>query len=66
MTLIWPFSVPLCLVLATNKPEIMNMYEKLITYLSLLSNTIELLLIYFLQTELECENNSTMPRSHID
>ena len=47
MTLIWPFSVPLCLVLATNKPEIMNMYEKLITYLSLLSTTIYCLFIIF-------------------
>ena len=64
MTLIWPFSVPLCLVLATNKPEIMNMYEKLITYLSLLSTTIELRFIYYFLHV--CENNSTMPRSHID
>ena len=66
MTLIWPFSVPLCLALAANKPEIMNMYENLITHMSPLSNTIDSLLICPTdRNKIECENNSTLPRSII-
>ena len=64
MTLIWPFLVPLCLVLATNKPEKINMYENsndsCVTVVKYNNNSVAVAVKLF------SLDIFILPRSHID